>query len=171
MRSVRSSNTGPEVRFRRALWAEGLRYRTCSKKLPGKPDVVLSLQRLAIFIDGDFWHGGQWQQRNCSALEEQFQKTRSRQYWLEKIRRNMDRDCAATNALLSDGWTVLRFWERDVKNNLSKCIEKNTPCCGKWRQARPLFCYRKQDRRRVFCRNRPDEGRAREARLGCQLCK
>ena len=130
MRSVRSSNTGPEVRFRRALWAEGLRYRTCSKKLPGKPDVVLSLQRLAIFIDGDFWHGGQWQQRSCSALEEQFKKTRSRQYWLEKIRRNMDRDCAATNALLSDGWTVLRFWERDVKNNLSKCIEKTLHVVG-----------------------------------------
>ncbi len=130
MRAVRSSNTVPEIKFRQALRAEGLRYKKCSKTLPGKPDVVLPSNRLAIFIDGDFWHGGQWRQRNLPALEDQFKKTHSKPYWLKKIRRNMDRDCTATNALLSDGWTVLRFWEKEVRDNINKCIQTTLKTIG-----------------------------------------
>ena len=123
MRRVRSSDTKLEVMFRKSLWNRGFRYRVCPVNLPGKPDVVLSSKRLAIFIDGDFWHGGQWQKRKLSALEEQFQGTSSKEYWLRKIRGNMKRDCAATTSLLSKGWTVLRFWESEVQKNLEKCIE------------------------------------------------
>lgn len=123
MRKVHSSNTTPEMTFRKALWAKGLRYKICPADLPGKPDVVLPSKRLAIFIDGDYWHGNQWRKRNLSVLEEQFQGTSSKDYWLKKIRRNMSRDCAATASLLSEGWTVLRFWESEVKKNLGKCVD------------------------------------------------
>ncbi len=123
MRNVHSSDTTPEKIFRRALWAKGFRYRTCQANLPGKPDVVLASKRVAIFIDGDFWHGGQWRQRSLSSLEDQFQKTTSKDYWLKKIRRNMSRDCRATASLISEGWTVLRFWESDIRKNLEVCVD------------------------------------------------
>ncbi|MCL5290795.1 MAG: DNA mismatch endonuclease Vsr [Firmicutes bacterium] len=123
MRKVRSNNTTPEVIFRKALWAKGLRYKICQSNLPGKPDIVIPSKRLAIFIDGDFWHGIQWRKRNLSALEEQFRETGSKEYWQNKIRRNMSRDCAATASLLSDGWIVLRFWESEVQKNLGNCVD------------------------------------------------
>lgn len=124
MRRVRSGDTTPEINFRRALWARGLRYRVSPRSLPGKPDVVLSGPKVAVFIDGEYWHGGQWQRRKLLALEDQFAGTRSKDYWLFKIRRNMERDCAATAALQSAGWTVLRFWESEIKANLEECVKK-----------------------------------------------
>ncbi|MBI5115124.1 DNA mismatch endonuclease Vsr [Candidatus Poribacteria bacterium] len=122
MRKVRSRDTIPEVAFRRALASNGLRYRVCPSKLAGKPDIVLPSRRLAIFIDGDFWHGGQWSRRKLASLEEQFQKTKSRDYWLAKIRKNMERDCRATAALLREGWQVLRFWESDIRKDMEGCV-------------------------------------------------
>src|SRR5215475_6279815 len=123
MRKVRGSDTSPEMKFRKALWAEGLRYTPNSEKLPGKPDIVLAAHKTIIFIDGDFWHGGQWRRRKLSALEDQFQQTTTKDYWLKKIRRNMRRDCAVTAELQSQGWTVIRFWESDIRRDLEGCIE------------------------------------------------
>ena len=123
MRRVHSVNTTPERIFRAALSQRGLRYRICKTELPGKPDIVLPSKRLAIFIDGDLWHGAQWQRRGKLALEEQFNGATSREYWLGKIRRNMERDCSATNRLLCAGWTVLRFWESDIYKDLARCVE------------------------------------------------
>jgi DNA (cytosine-5)-methyltransferase 1 len=122
MRKVRSTDTAPEVTFRKALWAAGLRYRKNASKLPGKPDVVISSARLVVFIDGDFWHGGQWHRRNLRSLSEQFEHAESRNYWLTKISRNMARDCRATSQLLQDGWVVLRFWESQIKRDLEACV-------------------------------------------------
>ena len=130
MRKVRSRDTTPEIVFRKALWSHGLRYRTCSSKLPGKPDIVLSAKRTAIFIDGDFWHGGQWSQRNLPSLEDQFRKTKSKSYWLKKIRGNMERDCSATARLLDDGWRVLRFWESAVRKDLEGCVRMTLNTIG-----------------------------------------
>src|SRR5262245_22923724 len=113
MRRVRSRDTAPELLLRKALWAAGLRFRTCSETLPGKPDIVIHSKRLAIFIDGDFWHGGQWSRRKLSSLDDQFRRTESRDYWLAKIRRNMDRDCRMTSTLMASGWSVLRLWESE----------------------------------------------------------
>ena len=115
MRRVRSQGTAPELALRKTLRAAGLRFRTCVADLPGKPDIVIDAQRLAIFIDGDFWHGGQWRRRNLAALGDQFRQTESRDYWLRKIRRNMERDCRSTAALVADGWRVLRLWESEVR--------------------------------------------------------
>ena len=122
MRRVHSTNTTPELLFRKALWRRGLRYEVCKSELPGKPDIVLPSRRIAIFVDGDLWHGGQWQRRGKVALEDQFQVTLSKNYWLEKIRRNMERDFRATNTLLIAGWTVLRFWESEIQKNLDQCV-------------------------------------------------
>jgi len=123
MRRVHSTSTTPEMIFRKALWRKGLRYAICKTELPGKPDVVLPSHRIAIFIDGDLWHGGQWQHRGKVALEDQFQTTVSKDYWLEKIRGNMERDFRTTHTLLVAGWTVLRFWESEIQKNLDQCVE------------------------------------------------
>src|SRR5947207_2368652 len=124
MRRVRSRDTTPELLLRKALWAAGLRFRTCSVNLPGKPDIVIHSRRLAIFIDGDFWHGGQWRRRRLASLDDQFRETESRSYWLRKIRRNMDRDCRATSALLAGGWNVVRVWESEVLADVGRCTQK-----------------------------------------------
>jgi DNA mismatch endonuclease (patch repair protein) len=124
MRRVKSRDTTPEVLLRKALWAAGLRFRTCAENLPGKPDIVIRAERLAIFIDGDFWHGGQWRRRRLVSLDDQFRQTESRDYWLRKIRRNMDRDCRATAALLDSGWRVIRLWESEVLADAGRCVGK-----------------------------------------------
>lgn len=123
MKKVGSKNTEPEIAFRKALWAKGLRYRICPTNIIGKPDIVFISKRIAIFIDGDFWHGGQWVKRKLTSLEDQFQGTPTQNYWLKKIRRNMERDCHITSKLTSEGWTVLRFWESDIKKNLEGCVQ------------------------------------------------
>ena len=122
MRKVHGKNTTPELALRRALWARGLRYRVNATDLPGKPDIVIPSARLAIFVDGDFWHGNQFRKRKLAALEEQFPETATKTYWLTKIRRNMSRDAANTSMLLSQGWSVLRFWESQLRADLEGCV-------------------------------------------------
>jgi DNA (cytosine-5)-methyltransferase 1 len=123
MRKVRSRDTSPEVAFRKALWANGVRYKVCPADVAGKPDIVIPSRRLAIFIDGDFWHGGQWRRRGLAALEDQFRETTTKSYWLRKIRRNMQRDCKTTALLQHDGWTVLRIWESQINNDVEACVQ------------------------------------------------
>jgi DNA (cytosine-5)-methyltransferase 1 len=122
MARVKSRDTSPEKVFRSALRRAGLRFRSSDSKLPGKPDIVIPSRRLAVFVDGDFWHGRQWQLRHHASLEGQFTGSASRQYWLTKIRRNMARDLANTAALLDKGWTVARFWESDVHRDVDECV-------------------------------------------------
>jgi len=122
MRKVHGKDTTPELALRRALWARGLRYRVNATDLPGKPDIVIPSARLAIFVDGDFWHGNQFRKRKLAALEEQFPETATKTYWLTKIRRNMTRDAANTSMLLSQGWSVLRFWESQLRTDLEECV-------------------------------------------------
>lgn len=123
MRRVHDRDTAPELAFRRALHARGLRYRVVADELPGKPDVVFPRRRLAIFIDGDFWHGGQWETRGLRRLEQQFARTETRDYWLRKIRRTMQRDATNTARLQAMGWTAQRFWESDIRRALDDCVE------------------------------------------------
>lgn len=124
MRRVHGRDTAPELRLRQALWARGLRYSVAPDSLPGKPDIVFAGARLAVFVDGDFWHGNQWRRRGKAALEEQFEASSevSRAYWLRKIRRNMRRDCATTSALLDSGWRTLRLWESHIRSDTEGCV-------------------------------------------------
>jgi DNA mismatch endonuclease (patch repair protein) len=115
MRKVRSTDTSPEVALRGVLAARGLNMsNNGGDGLPGKPDIVLHEERIAIFIDGDFWHGGQWRKRKLASLEAQFEETPQRDYWVTKIRRNVNRDFGNTKKLLDEGWRVIRFWESQI---------------------------------------------------------
>ncbi len=122
MVKVGSRDTPAEVILRKALWAKGLRYRLCVPNLPGKPDIVVTSRKLAIFVDGDYWHGNQWARRGLLSLEEQFNGA-SAPYWSRKIRSNMERDCRAVAELTARGWNVIRFWESDVARRLNECVD------------------------------------------------
>ena len=115
MSKIRGKNTKPEMLFRKALWKKGVRYRVHSKKLPGKPDVSIQKYKLAIFIDGEFWHGYNWQEKKETIKS-------NRKFWIPKIERNMQRDYEVNQQLAEMGYTVFRFWEKDIKNELDKCI-------------------------------------------------
>lgn len=116
MAAVRGKDTRPEMTLRRHLFARGLRYRVHDRRLPGHPDLVFAGAKLAVFVDGDFWHGAGWRERGLSSMAEQF-PTR-REFWVEKIRRNVERDQEVNAALLARGWEVFRVFasvvERDV---------------------------------------------------------
>lgn len=123
MRQVKSEHTKPEVAFRKALWARGVRYRLHDSGLPGKPDIVIPRARLVIFVDGDYWHGNQWRTRGHESLKSQFVASPRAEYWVSKISGNMHRDRSNTTKLIADGWRVLRFWETDISSDLENCVE------------------------------------------------
>ena len=123
MSRVLSSGTEPEKIFRNAQRLAGIRsFRICDSTLPGKPDIVLPSKRLAIFIDGDFWHGHQYKTRGFESWQAQLSGIHNEEYWSGKISRNVARDLENTSALLRDGWSVLRFWERDVRASVENCV-------------------------------------------------
>ena len=115
MSRIRGKNTKPELLFRKALWKKGVRYRINSKKLPGKPDISIQKYKLAIFIDGEFWHGYNWNERKETISS-------NRDFWIPKIERNMQRDEEVNLQLTEMDYTVFRFWEQEVKKELDKCI-------------------------------------------------
>lgn len=105
----KKTGTRCEVILRRELWRRGLRYRLHITGLPGRPDIVFAAQRVAIFCDGDFWHG-----RDLDLRLEKLALGHNADYWTAKIKSNTERDALNTRALEADGWAVLRFWETDV---------------------------------------------------------
>lgn len=116
-RKVRSHDTKPELLLRRALWAQGLRYRLRRKDLPGKPDMVFPRQKVAVFCDGDFWHGRDW-----PALKRKLQRRANPGYWIPKIEANIARDKRNTEVLEEMGWQVVRLWETDLTTALSEAV-------------------------------------------------
>lgn len=115
MSKIRGKNTKPEMLLRRALWKNGLRYRVNNKKLPGTPDVSITKYKLAIFVDGEYWHGYNWDVRRDKI------KT-NREFWIPKIERNMQKDAEVNKKLSELNFTVFRFWESEIKNDLQKCV-------------------------------------------------
>lgn len=105
-----------EVLLAKWLWHEGLRYRKNYKKLPGSPDIVLTKYKIAIFVDGEFWHGKDWEERKQRLK-------RNREYWIEKIEENMKRDKRNDALLEADGWYVIHFWEKMVLKETDYCVE------------------------------------------------
>ena len=120
MSAVRSKNTRPELLLRKALWQKGLRYRVNYKALPGKPDVVFTKSKVAVFCDGDFWHGHNWALRGLPSFEEELKRYSS--YWQEKLIRNVARDKEIDHQLETQGWCVVRIWESEIKNDLAACV-------------------------------------------------
>ena len=115
MSKIRSHDTKPEQKLRKFLWGLGIRYRKNVKKLPGRPDIVLSKFKLVIFIDGEFWHGYNW--------EEKKEKIKSnRGFWIPKIERNMQRDEDNNQFYQDKGWKVMRFWDSEIKKEFAVCV-------------------------------------------------
>ena len=112
-----SKDTTPERLLRTALFRAGLRFRKNAKTIPGKPDVVFVRARVAVFIDGDFWHGKNWRKRRL-----RLSKGSNRGYWLTKIQANARRDRQVSRTLTKAGWVVLRFWESDIRTSFTDAI-------------------------------------------------
>lgn len=118
MQHIRSKNTEIECILRKALWKKGYRYRKHYTKIPGKPDIVLTKYKIAIFCDGEFFHGKNWE-----VQRKRIEKSNNSTYWLKKIKRNIDRDEEVNKRLRAMGWVVLRFWGEDIMRNTGKCVQ------------------------------------------------
>lgn len=115
MSKIRGKNSVPEMLLRKALWLKNIRFRIHRKDLPGRPDLTIEKYKLAVFVDGDFWHGFDWTER----------KPKSNQgFWIPKIERNMQRDQQVNQQLHEMGYTVMRFWEHEVRRNLHACVNQ-----------------------------------------------
>ena len=114
MAAVRNKDSRAELALRRALHAAGLRYRLHAGDVPGRPDIVIRSRRLAVFVDGDLWHGNaeELRRRGRERLSDLFPSRTD--WWVAKIERNIARDRDVTRTLQRDGWTVVRLWEHDV---------------------------------------------------------
>lgn len=117
MAKIKAKNTSPEILLRKALWNNGVRYRLYNKLLPGNPDISIRKYKLVVFIDGEFWHGFEWEKKRGKI------KT-NRGFWIAKIERNMQRDRTNTIKLELLGFTVFRFWEKQIKKEMSACLTK-----------------------------------------------
>ncbi|WP_446051130.1 very short patch repair endonuclease [Zobellia laminariae] len=115
MSKIKGKNTKPELTFRKALYAAGYRYRIDYKKLIGKPDIVLKKYKTVIFIDGEYWHGYNWEERKPKV------KT-NREFWIAKIERNIQRDQEVNRELDLLEYKVFRFWETEIKKELDRCL-------------------------------------------------
>lgn len=120
MTKIRSKDTKPELALRKELWKRGIRYRKNYSKLPGKPDIAITRYKIAVFVDGEYFHGKDWENgRREKALEGS-----NPDYWVPKIERNMERDAEVNDQLKSAGWTVHRYWSRDVLKNASDIADE-----------------------------------------------
>ena len=118
MKNIRAKDTKIEAILRKALWNKGYRYIKNYTKLPGKPDIVLTKYKIAIFCDGEFFHGKDWE-----VLKPRLEKGNNSEFWINKISRNIERDDEITKKLLFEGWTVIRFWGEDIKKRTQECIK------------------------------------------------
>ena len=118
MKKLKARDTSIEVVLRKELWKRGYRFRKNYTKLPGKPDIVLTRYKIAIFCDGEFFHGKDWEVRKPKLAQ-----GNNGDYWVKKISRNRERDDENNKKLSFMGWTVLRFWGNDIKKNIDECIK------------------------------------------------
>ena len=115
MAAVKSQNTGPEIQLRKALFKYGVRGWRCNyKKAPGRPDIAWPARRVAVFVDGAFWHGH----------PSRHKPGRSGEYWDLKIRKNVERDRRVDRELRKDGWEVLRIWDFEIRKDLSSVVKR-----------------------------------------------
>lgn len=114
MSRVKNKNTDIETRIRSSLHRRGWRFRKHVKSLSGTPDIVFSGRKVVVFINGDFWHGRQFQRL----------KPKIAPFWIDKISRNRARDLANYRALRRDGWTVIRVWQHDIKRHQDAVIAR-----------------------------------------------
>lgn len=118
MSKIRGKDTSIEIALRKALWKNGYRYRKNCKSLPGSPDIALTKYKIAIFCDGEFFHGKDW-----DSVKPRLQKGKNADYWIAKIERNIERDREKDQKLGYKGWTVIHFWGKDILKDPDKCVK------------------------------------------------
>lgn len=118
MSNIKNKDSQIELRLRKALWTKGYRYRKNYKGLPGKPDIVLTKYKIAIFCDSEYFHGKDWDE-----LLPRLQRGNNSEFWIKKISGNIERDKVVNAQLEELGWQVLRFWGNDIKKNLDNCVD------------------------------------------------
>ena len=116
MKKVKSRDSKIEILLRKELWKRGLRYQKNVNEIFGKPDIVFRGKRIAIFCDSEFWHGFNWVERKKDFKTHQ-------KFWIPKIERNIERDLEVTIQLRDEGWTVFRFWGKEIIKNTSECAD------------------------------------------------
>ena len=115
MSKVKLKNGKAETLLAKRLWSLGHRYRRNYKRLPGSPDIAITKFKIALFVDGEFWHGKDWEIKK-QALKH------NREYWIEKIEENIARDKRVDAELLQMGWLPIHFWEKDVLKDSDTCV-------------------------------------------------
>ncbi|MDR2962596.1 MAG: very short patch repair endonuclease [Bacteroidales bacterium] len=117
MQAVKATGSKIEIALAKMLFARGHRYRKNDKTVFGKPDLTFKKHKIAVFIDGEFWHGKDWEIRKHDHKSNQ-------EFWLPKIERNIERDKEVNAELEKQGWTVLRFWGKEIEKDLLTCVLK-----------------------------------------------
>lgn len=118
MQNIRSKDTRIEIILRKELYRRGYCYRKNYKYLPGKPDIVLTKYKIAIFCDSEFFHGKDWDE-----LRPRLQRGNNSEFWIKKISRNIERDMEVDRKLRAKGWRVLHFWGHDIKKHTDECVK------------------------------------------------
>ena len=116
MSKLKSNRNKVETKLAKALWHKGYRYRLNYKKLPGSPDIALTKYCIAVFVDGEFWHGKDFEQ-------EKHRIKSNKEYWIPKIEKNKERDAKNDQLLRAQGWIPVRIWSRDIEHNVNACVE------------------------------------------------
>ncbi len=146
MAAIRSIDNRTECAIRKRLHSMGLRYRKYDKQLPGSPDLVFKSARVAVFIDGDYWHARVLIEEGDAGLRRSVGERLTANYWIDKFRRRVKRDHEVTQSLSGSGWTVLRFWESDARRDVDSCaqaIAKAVSAPGHSRSGRAHKCQRR----------------------------
>ena len=117
MQAVKSKGTKIEQKLAKALWKNGYRYRKNDRTVFGNPDITFKKLKIAIFCDSEFWHGKDWGNKK-------HEHKSNIEFWHKKIERNIERDKEVNNELLKKGWKVLRFWGKEIEQDLLTCVHK-----------------------------------------------
>ena len=117
MQHIKSKDTAIECKLRKFLWKQGIRYRKNVTTVPGKPDIVITKYKIAVFCDGEFFHGKDW-----IKLKEKLILSNNGAFWINKISANIERDRLVNEQLIASGWTVIRFWGKEIKKNVDHCV-------------------------------------------------
>lgn len=124
MKQVKNKGSKIEIMLQKELWSRGLRYRKNAKQVIGKPDIVFMGKKVAVFCDSEFWHGHDWENRKHDFKSNQ-------EFWIPKIERNMERDKEVNEILESEGWTIIRFWGKEIKKDVKACADIVEEALGK----------------------------------------
>lgn len=119
MQHIKGKDTSIELKLRKVLWDAGYHYRKNYKGLPGKPDIVFTKYKIVVFCDSEFFHGKDWDE-----LKPQLERSNNSDFWIEKISKNIERDQKINRQLEEMGWTVIRFWGKDIQKNVDGCVKK-----------------------------------------------